>query len=201
MKHDIHIHIPPGADEETVRAYGFAAEMLDCDLYGFVVHHGQSTSAYLRYLDSILSTYSISYLLGWEVRVSRLFRSGELILAHPEGIVDAEVARKLVKCAVDVLAHPFSYGAHIHGSAVEVLAAGEVAVEVNGAHPGDFHRGRYLKLSESGVSLVFGSDAHSPGEMGSGWEIYESLRARFRLREKGRVFVRDAGKVLSRTEP
>ncbi len=198
MKHDVHIHVPPGADEEVVRAYGFTAEMLDYDLYGFVVHHGQSTSAYLRYLDSILSTYSITYLLGWEVRVSRLFRSGELILAHPEGLVDAEVARKLVKHAVDVLAHPFSYGAQIHESAVEVLAAGEVAVEVNGAHPGDFHRGRYAKLAERGVSLVFGSDAHSPEEIGSGWEMYESLRVRFHLREKGRVFARGGGKLLSR---
>ncbi len=190
MKHDIHVHIPPGADEDTVRAYGFAAEMLNYDLYGFVVHHGQTTSAYLRYLDSILSTYSISYLIGWEVRVSRLFRSGELIIAHPEGIVDAEVARKLVKNAVDVLAHPFSYGAHIHESAVDVLVAGEVSVEVNGAHPGDFHRERYMKLVDSGVALVFGSDAHSPEEIGSGWEMYESLRTRFRLREKGRVLVR-----------
>ncbi len=176
MIYDLHIHINPHADEGEIYEYEMYAKMLNIQVAGFVIHYVPTMpEKLLKNFRDVVSTFSVKAYTGVEIYYPATKEpSGfDYYLYHFSNIiVDAEILRRLESV---IIAHPFAYGMKIDESAIPLMEKNNIAVECNSAHYHPKLKKFYNKLREYGIIIPFGSDAHTPGEMGSGFDELSDL--------------------------
>ena len=171
MIYDLHVHINPHAEEGEIYEYDTYARMLHMDLVGFVIHYTPTMpEKLLKNFRDILSTFSIRTLAGLEIHYPpKKFPKGfDYYLLHFSNIaIEADMLKRYQKV---IIAHPFAYGSKISEDVLPILKDRKIGVEFNSSHYNDKFRWFYEKCKEHGINVTFGSDAHTPQEMGEGFE-------------------------------
>ncbi len=171
MIYDLHVHINPHADEGEIYEYEIYAKMRNPEFVGFVIHYVPTMpERVLKDFRDIISTFSIKSYAGVELYYppKKVPRGFDYYLYHfSKIIVDADLLRDLENV---IIAHPFSYGMRIDESAIPVIERRGIAVELNSAHFTTKLREFYEKLKSQNILIPFGSDAHNPQEIASGFE-------------------------------
>ncbi len=171
MRYDFHVHYPLHADEGTIEMYELYAKMKNLELVGFVIHYDPKISKkeLKDYVDTV-SSFSIRTLCGVELYypAGKIPAGFDFYLLHFSNIlVDADILSKLEDV---IIAHPFAYGMRMDESAIPLLIRNNIGVEYNSAHYTPNLKSFYEKLRNEGVNITFGSDAHSPYEIGEGYD-------------------------------
>ncbi len=186
MIYDLHVHINPHADAGEIYEYDMYAKMRNMDIVGFVIHYTPKIpEKTLRNFRDMISTFSIKSLVGVELYYPpRKIPSGfDYHLYHFSNItLEADMLRNAEKI---IIAHPFAYGMYVPDDVLDILNEKNIAVEYNSAHFTSNLIGFYKKCKERGIDITFGSDAHSPQEIGEGFEKVENLITPY---EKLRIF-------------
>ncbi len=171
MIYDLHVHINPHAEEGKIYEYDTYAKMLHLDVVGFVTHYTPTMpEKLLRNFRDMISTFSIPALAGVEIYhpPKKLPKNFDYYLIHFSNVaIDADILGKYEDV---IIAHPFAYGARISEEVLPILKKRNIGVEFNSSHYSEKHREFYKKSKEEGINITFGSDAHSPQEMGEGFE-------------------------------
>ena len=176
MIYDLHVHINPHADAGEIYEYDMYAKMRNMDVVGFVIHYTPHLpERTLKNFRDMISTFSIESLAGVEIHYpSRKIPTGfDYYLYHfSNTTLEVDMLRNLEKV---IIAHPFAYGMRIPDEILPVLSEKNIAIEYNSAHFTSKLMGFYEKCKKEGVEITFGSDAHSPQEIGEGFEKASSL--------------------------
>ncbi len=176
MIYDLHVHINPHADEGEIYEYELYAKMRNPKFIGFVIHYAPTMpERVLKDFRDIVSTFTIKSYTGVEIYypAKKVPRGFDYYLYHFSNIiVDADIIRELENV---IIAHPFSYGMRIDESAISIIEKRSIAVELNSAHFKQKLRKFYERLKASNILIPFGSDAHSPLEIASGFEDFSDL--------------------------
>ena len=171
MSYDLHVHINPHADMGELYEYDMYAKMRNMNLVGFVIHYTPSIpERTLRNFRDLISTFSINSLAGVEVYYPpRKIPSGfDYYLYHFSNVlIEADMLKNMERV---IIAHPFAYGMYLPEDVLPVLQEKEIAVEYNSAHFLPNLISFYKKCKERGIDITFGSDAHTPQEIGEGYD-------------------------------
>ena len=171
MIYDLHVHINPHADEGEIYEYEIYAKMRNMHAVGFVIHYVPAIpDRVLRDFRDIISTFTIKSYAGVEIYypAKKIPKGFDYYLYHfSNTLVDAEILNRMENA---IISHPFSYGMRIDESAIPVIEKRNIAVELNSAHFSVKLREFYNKLRSHGILIPFGSDAHNPQEIASGFE-------------------------------
>ncbi len=170
MRYDMHVHLRVESDAD-IDKYEMYAKMSRLDLVGFVIHYSERMGkrALRNYRNSVESM-GIRALAGLELYYpfSTLPPGFDFYIVHFSDItVEAGILDKLREV---IIAHPFAYGMKIDSTALDVMRKNKIAVECNSAHFSPGLSEFYARLKELGIVIPFGSDAHSPEELGAGME-------------------------------
>lgn len=191
MKVDMHLHTSKSDGRDSLHNIVEAAEAKGLDYIAITDHgpgHGSGiteTQALQTKKEALLlqPNYRVRILAGIEAEI---LPTGEVLLDSREGldivlasfhgapsdeIYYRAVRRAVTDPKVDVLAHHawipgFSPVAKYDDELVDLMAAHEVAIELNSKHAlpsWDF----LLKCKEKGVKYTIGSDAHKVADVGS----------------------------------
>jgi len=192
MKVDMHIHTSKSDGRDSLHNIVEAAEMKGLDLIAITDHgpgHGsgitEQQALQTKQEASLLQpNYHVRILAGIEAEIlptGEVFLNGreglDIVLASFHGALSEEVYYRAVLRAVadprvDVLAHHAWMAGHFinidkyDDMLVELMAANEVAIEINSKHglpTWDFLQ----KCKDKGVSYTIGSDAHKALDVGS----------------------------------
>jgi len=181
MVYDLHIHINPHAAEGEIYEYDTYAKMLHLDYVGFVTHYTPSMpEKLLRDFRDIISTFTSNALAGVELHypIKKVPRGFDYYILHFSNIMlDADILNRFHSM---IIAHPFAYGMQISESLIPLFNKNELAIEYNSAHYKNSMREFYNACKEQGIQITFGSDAHSPSEMGEGFDYASRYITPFR---------------------
>ncbi len=170
------MHINPHASEGEIYEYDIYTKMTNIDTVGFVIHYTPRTPEKLlrRFRDTI-STFSVRALAGVELHYPfrKMPRGFDYYLLHFSNVeVDTDILKHLSNM---IIAHPFAYGMRISEYVLELLSEKNIALEFNSAHFEEKHIGYYKMAKQRGIQITFGSDAHTPQEIGEGFEKAEGI--------------------------
>ena len=151
--------------------YEYFAKINSLDLIGFVIHYNPKISRReLRDYRDFVNSLGIKALAGLEIYYpfEKIPGNFDFYTIHFSRInVDADILAPLQNI---IIAHPFAYGMHLDVSAFNIIKRNHIAVECNSAHYTPKLRDFYEKLKNDNVIVPFGSDAHTPEEMGAGFD-------------------------------
>ncbi len=171
MRYDLHVHINIHGDEGEMERYEYYAKINNLDTVGFVIHYNPKMSRReLRDYRDFVYSLNLNALAGLELYypIEKVPSGFDFHIVHFSRLtVDADTLAPLRDM---IIAHPFAYEMHMDASAFGMLRRNNLAVECNSAHYSPRLRGFYEHLREEGVVVPFGSDAHTPDEMGSGFD-------------------------------
>jgi len=179
MKYDMHVHINIHGDEGEMERYEYFAKMNNLEVIGFVIHYNPKISRKeLRDYRDFVESLNIRAYAGLEIYYPSRYPGGfDFYLLHFSNVVvDAELLSSLRDV---VIAHPFAYGMSIDASSLPIMVKNNIGVECNSAHFASSLRKFYTDIKREGICIPFGSDAHTPEEMGEGFEELSSIFSPF----------------------
>jgi histidinol phosphatase-like PHP family hydrolase len=171
MRYDMHVHLNIHSDEGEMEKYEYFAKMNNMDVVGFVIHYNPKMSKReLRDYRDFVESLNIKSLAGIELYYpfSKMPRGFDFYIVHFSNMsVDADILSHLREV---IIAHPFAYGMNLDESSIPVMVRNNIAVECNSAHFFESLIPFYRRIREEGIRIPFGSDAHSPEEIGAGFD-------------------------------
>ena len=174
MRYDMHVHLNIHADEGEMEKYEYFAKMNNIDIVGFVIHYNPKMSKReLRDYRDFVESLNMRSLAGIELYYpfSKIPQGFDFYIVHFSNItVDADILSRLRDI---IIAHPFAYGLNIDESSIPLMVKNRIEVECNSAHFSISLRSFYKRIKDEGIKIPFGSDAHTPEEIGAG---YDELR-------------------------
>ncbi len=171
MKYDLHVHINIHAEEGEMDRYEYFAKINGLEVVGFLIHYNPKMSKReLRDYRDFVESLNIRAFAGLEIYypASKIPTNFDFYTIHFSNIlVDADILSKFENI---IIAHPFAYGMRLDSSAFPIIKKRNIAVECNSAHFENSLISFYRELEKEGVVIPFGSDAHTPEEMGAMFE-------------------------------
>ncbi len=173
MRYDLHVHLNIHAEEGEMERYEYFAKINRLDVIGFVIHYNPKMSKReLRDYRDFVESLNVRAFAGLEIYypTTKMPMNFDFYLIHFSNmIVDADILSQFESI---IIAHPFAYGMRIDNSAIPIIKKRNIAVECNSAHFKSSFLPFYQELKKEGIMIPFGSDAHTPEEMGA---MYDDL--------------------------
>ncbi|MFQ6087799.1 MAG: hypothetical protein ACE5K0_02720 [Candidatus Methanofastidiosia archaeon] len=180
--YDLHLHLMGHGfkfSRKLLTSYLLKAEILNLEALGFVDHFPKVHRKYKKMRAELFEAsnhveFPIYY--GCEINYpfsEKIPRHFDYVMVHIQRGVDlSDALFGLRGKRVDLIAHPCQFGSTCRNldEALDLALENGLALELNLKRFDSTPKELYSKASKKGISLILGSDAHSPEEM-----IYDSL--------------------------
>jgi len=180
MRYDMHVHINIHGDEGEMEKYEYFAKMNRLDVVGFVIHYNPKMSRKeLRDYKDFVYSLEINALSGLELYypLEKIPSGFDFYILHFSNItVDADILSSFRDI---IIAHPLSYGMRLANSAIPIIKRNNIGIECNSAHYTSRLQKFYYELKRENITIPFGSDAHTPEEIGAGFEELQGIFSPF----------------------